>query len=577
MILTAVTGTYVNDENLQVSAATKAVADGTATSRGALTDALDDTYLQTAIEYTRTQIAAVPGSGSILGQVWQYNGIKYAFRNNAGDTAAAMYKSSATGWVLCDMGRTVAFTSGGTTEITENTALVGATSGATATAKRILLTSGTWAGGDAAGTLILYTQVGTFQAENLNISGGAANVATIGANSTAVTLTKGGFYRFVNYNFRGSTDTFRMYGCDGVNKAFEWDGATFVQLTTGMTLDKPTHIAAFRNHLFLAFGGGSLQHSSPGNPYSWSAVTGATELGIGDDITDIIEMPGPALVVWARNSMWTLTGTHIDDWVLSAYSYQVGAIENTVQRIGPGIFLDDRGLTTLSTAQEYGNFKDAVISKRIEPILTAKKDQVQCSVAIKDKNQYRLFFDDMTVITMTMSGGKIMGFTRQEYGVQPLAVTSTEDANGYEELFFGTSTGFVYQLDKGTSFNGNAIRTICRTHYNHLQTPRNRKRIRKLIFELDAPTETTIYAGVEYDYSGTEAGGLIDIEATGGIWGVSNWGAFVYGGETVATAEVDITGNGKNFCIIFTSELTYEEPHTLQGITVLYDVYGMVR
>lgn len=48
-------------------------------------------------------------------------------------------------------GRSIAFTSGGTTALAAGDLLVGATSGATARIEAITLTSGSWAAGDAAG------------------------------------------------------------------------------------------------------------------------------------------------------------------------------------------------------------------------------------------------------------------------------------------------------------------------------------------------------------------------------------------------------------------------------------------
>lgn len=73
----------------------------------------------------------------------------------------------------------VAFTSGGVLEIRPGDVITGATSGATATVIGSVLTSGTWAGGDAAGTLVVRSDAGTFQAENLNTPT-QANIATIG-------------------------------------------------------------------------------------------------------------------------------------------------------------------------------------------------------------------------------------------------------------------------------------------------------------------------------------------------------------------------------------------------------------
>lgn len=89
--------------------------------------------------------------------------------------------------------RTLAYTSGGTTEIVAGDVIVGATSAAQATVKKVVLSSGTWAGGDAAGTFTLCNQIGTFQSENVKVGAGT-NDATVGGNSTAVSTD----YRFKN-------------------------------------------------------------------------------------------------------------------------------------------------------------------------------------------------------------------------------------------------------------------------------------------------------------------------------------------------------------------------------------------
>lgn len=80
--------------------------------------------------------------------------------------------------------KSVAFTSGGTYEVRPGDIVTGGTGGATAHVVSVTLTSGAWADGDGAGTLVLDHQEGTFEAENLNV-GTNLNVATIGGNSSA--------------------------------------------------------------------------------------------------------------------------------------------------------------------------------------------------------------------------------------------------------------------------------------------------------------------------------------------------------------------------------------------------------
>ena len=587
LVLCEVSGTFQDNENLQVSAVTEAVADGTATLNGADTDTLHDTYQQAAIEYCRDQITAVPGSGSILG-VWKYNDVWYAFRNNSGGTACDMYKSSTSGWTQCTLGRSVAFTSGGTTEIEEDDTVTGATSGATAVVKRVILTSGTWAGGDAAGTFILYSQSGTFQSENLNV-GAVPNLATIAGNSTANTLAASGRFEFINHNFGGHAGTERMYGCDGVSKAFEWDGSVFVPITTGMTTDTPEHIFAHHGHLFLSFSGGSVQHSSINNPptvvapYIWSVVTGANEMGMGHEVVGFFGLQGGVLGVMCRSYGEIIYGSSAsgdDAWSRTPLPKGAGAVEWTGQMINNRLIaLDDHGLVDLYAVQEYGDFSSATISSPIKALLDSKVGTSQCSMAVKKKNQYRLWFSDGTGIYMRMEGSKILGFTRVSFDDAPVCCCSAYGSSGEEELLFGDASGFVYQLDKGTSFDGDAIESFVRFHYAHLDSPQQKKRLRKLVLELDATQETEISLAVEFDYAAQLPNDpqSFDIAAGGGIWGVDDWDSFIWDGQDVGTAEAYIDGTARNFAIIMYASSTYTEPHTLQGVTAQYSLRGFQK
>ena len=291
-------GTFQVDENIQVSSATKSVVKAVIVETGADTDALNVTYERAAEERARGDIAVVPGSGNILG-VWVYNGTVYAFRNNAGGTATAMYKSSSTGWTLVDLGKYKKFHSGVAT-VAEGATITGATSGATGVMRREVVRTGSFGSANAEGLYVLTGVSGTFQnSENLQVSSSTVSVSDGTLVTTA--LTPSGRYEFTNYNFGGSSTTNRMYGCDGKNTAFEFDGTYWVPIFTGMTADTPVHITAHKKHLFLSFVKGSVQHSSTGTPYTWSIVTGANEIGTGDEVTGFQVLPSDVLAIFNRN------------------------------------------------------------------------------------------------------------------------------------------------------------------------------------------------------------------------------------------------------------------------------------
>jgi hypothetical protein len=591
MVLFNVTGvgTFTNNEELKVGGVTKALANGVETEQGYSDETTGEIALLAAMAATRADILAVPGSGNILG-VWQYKGVKYAFRNNAGGTAVAMYKSSTTGWTLCDLGERLGFNTGTVAFVEGETITKGA---ASAVIRRVVLTSGTWAGGNAAGYFSISGRAGG------DFGAGAATGSILGAASVTGIQTAysfavpGGRFSFVNSNFGGHSSTQRMYGCDGKNKAFEWDGTYFTTITTGMTTDTPIKIIEHKKHLFLMFSGGSLQHSSIGVPFTWSAITGATELGLGDEGIDFLSMPD-ALVVFTRNTTKVLYGKSSADWELKPYADDSGCIEWTLQGLGSGIYLDDRGLTSLSTTQVYGDFKTNTISKLIEPYLRTRLSLAQSSIRVKEKNQYRLFFTNLEVLALTAEGNKILGFTRQRYNHLPVCTCSSENLAGEEELFFGSTDGFVYQLDSGYTFNGSAIDSLVKLNYNHLKSPSVKKRIRRIIVDSDVKKNTYLQVSAEFDHgeSAIPLTILPNLSAAGGIWDEGIWDDFDWDGTASGISQIDVDGTASSFSLtIFNSGvfelqeaeavprtgITNVEPHTLQGYTVHYDIRGVQR
>jgi len=86
-------------------------------------------------------------------------------------------------------GKVIAFTSAGTFEIKKGMKIQGATSGATALIRDVLVKSGTFAAGDAAGVFIIdhidSNNVGTFGSENVFVPG---NSASSGSNDATVVV-----------------------------------------------------------------------------------------------------------------------------------------------------------------------------------------------------------------------------------------------------------------------------------------------------------------------------------------------------------------------------------------------------
>jgi hypothetical protein len=79
-------------------------------------------------------------------------------------------------------GKVIPFSSGGANQVVAGDTIVGATSGARAFVRDVLLASGTWAGGDAAGFFLMNEDdiTGTFGSENVYVEGdGGSDDATV--------------------------------------------------------------------------------------------------------------------------------------------------------------------------------------------------------------------------------------------------------------------------------------------------------------------------------------------------------------------------------------------------------------
>ena len=569
VLLVAIVGTFQENENLQVSAATRAVADGT-TAQAFVTDR---EWMRLAREYTRDAIAGVPGSGNMRG-TWVFNNATYAFRDNEDATAGRMWKGTSTGWAQQALGFRVKFNTG-TTEIVANDTVTGVTSGASAVVQRVALRTGSWSAGTAAGQLIFTSIAGGPFTNGENLQVAAATRAVAAAASAAITLSAGGRYDFMNHNFFGASNLKRMYGCNGVDTAFEWDGTIFVPLDTGMTTDTPDHIAEFKNHLMLSFPGGSIQNSSIGAPYGWSPVTGASEFSMGHDVNGFLSGFAKSLIIFGRNRIAELIGNDVTDFALVPVGEDAGAIEWTAQQVGTPIYLDNLGIRDLRATASYGDFKMGTLSSPIFSIFTDKAAEgavATASVRVRAKNQYWVFWDDDTA-TVVYLGRKKPEFMTISLDNTVRCACSSEDNNGDEVIFCGSEDDYVYQFNKGISFDGQSVLAYLALPYYHGGTPAQVKRWPKVTLEADAVGRVAIKLGAEFCYSDFDHPPAqqqdFNLDGGAGHWNVNLWDDFTWSSSICGRAHYRFDGLGENISLRIVSEAFTEEPHTLHGLSVL--------
>lgn len=533
-----------------------------------------------AVEYARTAIEAVPGSGAVRGVLW-FGGKLHAWRDNAGATAGVVHHSSAAGWAATDLGYLVRFTSGGPYNFAVGDVITGDQTGATATVRYVALDSGDYADGDAAGYLVLDNLTGTLGDELLNV-GVHLNVATITASPAPAAFAAGGRYEFDVFNFYATEGSERAYGANGVGPAFEFDGDNYVPFSTGMADDRPFLVKAHKNHLFLAFPYGSLQHSALGSPRDFSGILGAAELGLGHEITNIVPNTYSMLLVTTAQSLFALSGNDSSDWQLEPLSQEAGAKGFTAQRIGEVIYLDNRGVRSVGSTQTYGNFKlgtfTTLINKTLENKRRAGVEPV-ASCIVKTKSQYLLFFDDGSGISIFF-GVKTPEAMPFQY---PFTVSCVHvaEVDGVERVFIGADNGFVYELNKGTSFDGDVIEAFFQLPFNHHGDPRVVKRWHKLELEVRGAPGTEIGVIAQFDNGGEEQPftleDSLEVGGGGGLWGLATWGDFMWSAPLIGRADLYLDGAGINMSPIIVSRQSTVPSYTIAGATAVFSGRGRKR
>ena len=484
----------------------------------------------------------------------------------------------------------------GSKEISSWDEIVGASSGKTATVTSVTITSGSYAGSDAAGYISIKNNSGTWtNNEAINIKGVQHALVNGAAEPTAVTVAKadgttyeqtlapGGKYEFINYNFRGDATGITMYGVNTVDNGFSWDGTTFIKIVTGSATDTPEHVIANTKHLFYSFPNGSIQHSSIGAPNKWSVITGADELSVGDVVSGFSTEVNDVMSIFTRNETFMLYGSSSADWALKRFHQGTGAVPYTLQKMDQTFFLDDRGITSIFTVQAFGDFQAAVASDSIDPYIQKKKDNAILSVKVRAKNQYRLFFDDKTGIAMTY-------INRQNQGIMPFtlkhqisSVCSAEDSNCFEVIYGGFDDGYVRKIDSGTSFDGQSVPSFIRTAYHNYGSPQTKKRFRDLNLEVNADTSTDLTVQPSFDYGGTfsprtsPAASSYTVNVTADQWNEDDISNSSTGVTVVSSERIKINGIGTNMGLIIKNESIYDKPITLQGAVVNYSLRGIRR
>lgn len=579
--VTKVTGTFVvelaNTGAYSITAA--AVDDGPdITTELAFRLAAENEY--------RGDITQVPGINPIRG-IWQIRDRVYAIRDNAGATAGIIHKATAAGWddTPISYAVTVRFT-GGTNEPAIGDTLTGATSAATGTVHKVVIHSGSFGGSDAAGYFALTGVTGTYTSgENLQVS--AVTQAVAGENSSTFALSVGGRYDFVSENFLANATTYRVYGCNGVDPAFEIDENDVVtpilldlSLGDAPSENNPFLVESFDGALWLMFPGGSLQKSITGDPLTFNGFLGAAEFGLGEEGTGLINSAGRVLIALTRRQTHGFFPTDVA-YQKRLLSDRSGGILYSATEIDSVLVVDDSGLVDLQRAEVFGDFANSTVSDPVQPIMFANRDRIAGTMAVKESNQLRIHYTNGTGVMCRRTLDGPWEFSTFNLGLEneTLNVCYTcEDIDTAPTYYWGGSSGFVYQSEVGRNFDGNEIESFVKLPFNHQGSPAVRKRYRLAEVDIKATERVvTLRMGQDRDYGDQQKGtsnwndGVDTAFGGGSFYDISNWDESYWDSQAYDFARFELLGTGRNVSLLLYHRDAVTEPFVLEGVILHFD------
>jgi hypothetical protein len=368
-------------------------------------------------------------------------------------------------------------------------------------------------------------------------------------------------------NFSGSAAGLELIGVDGKNPAFRFDGTTYTQITGPILPDAPTNLEILPSQvLLLAYRGGSFVFSKIGDPTVFDPVEGGGEIAVADEITEMQMQADNTCVIGCRNRTYMLYGTGKEDFQLKSLSTKVGMRMRTGQVLSDLIFLDDRGLSSLTRVQQFGDFAQSTVSQKVQPLLDQYISRDVCSVTVKTKNQYRLFFNDGLALFATFDSEGTPQFSMVNYGVPISCAYSAEDSSGAESVYVGGDNGFVYQMDKGFSFDGLEYESYLLTGFMNFGSPEIKKKWHKLVVECDSVTEVLLSAIAYLDYMDPDIPEDDLLIGSGDKWDLADWDNAIWGGSSMSWADMYISGVSRNIALYLSNTSDRMPPHIISNL-----------
>jgi hypothetical protein len=280
------------------------------------------------------------------------------------------------------------------------------------------------------------------------------------------------------------------------------------------------------------------------------------------------------MAIYSDDNTSILYGSSSANFQLVSYNVGTGAKAYSCQNINVSYSFDDRGVMNMATTLNFGNFDSAALTLNLRPFIADRRTLSTASGVSREKGQYRVFFSDGYGLYVTLANGSFMGAMPVQFPNAVACMCEGQRADGTETAFFGSTNGYVYRLDAGTSFDGLEIAANMTLVFNAIGSPRLLKRFRKASLEITGTSYADFYFNYDLAYATTDIGQADQVlyasSLVSSYWDTSYWDFFVWDDRTLAPSEVEVNGTAENIALRIASNSPYFQPFTINSAILHY-------
>ena len=419
------------------------------------------------------------------------------------------------------------------------------------------------------------------------------------AAATTITRSNQSNNQFDFYESDGDYGT--LYITDGTNKIAEFQitvsGGTNTYYFEELERSAPTNpkvCGIFSERLVVAGQTSStstVAYSTRLKPYDFAGAS-AGEIDVGDIIVGI-KVFRNSLIIFCKNSIFELTSLDSTP-ILKSITKNIGCVNgNSIQEIGGDlIFLAPDGLRTVAGTARIDDVELGSISRKILPLVNELLNNFSAftisSIVIRERSQYRLFYyrtgeadsgQRGIIGTFKYSSEGIPAFEwSQTRGMPVKFCTSNLNSTGTEVIFHSDESGFVYQHDVGSSFNGSNVVAEFQTPDMDYGDNGLRKSLYKVKVNIEPEgTQNDLNLIIKYDFESSDVPqpntfNVGQLSAPS-LFGSAVFGTSIFGTATLPSKSVLVNGSGFSNNFKFFSDDT-NAPYSVNGMFVSFIAGG---